>query len=140
MRDRGFWPEDVEARAAARALAAEMHSGFAALRAEAAMNVRRGGRGVALSDAAQADLDRMSRLWGWARGRFGGAGPYLFGERLTVADVFFAPIVWRVLSYGLSMPEPDLAYLRALEAHPAMAEWAAAAWAEPRRLDRYESL
>ncbi len=134
----GLWPADPAARAAARALAADMHAGYAALRREVPMNVRRKGRGVALSAAAEADLARLSRLWGWARAGFGGAGPFLFGARLTAADAFFAPIVWRVLSYGLTMPAADIAYLKALAEEPAMEEWAAAAWAEPRRLEHYE--
>lgn len=135
----GLWPADAAARAAARSMAAEMHSAFAALRREVPMNVRRDGRGVALSAAAQADLDRLSALWGVARA-MRAEGPFLFGSRPTAADAFFAPIVWRVLSYGLAMPSADIAYLETLRALPAMAEWEETARAEPRRLAHYEDV
>ena len=136
----GHWPSGPAPRAAARALVAEMHSGFRALRAEAPMNTRRDRRPAPLSEAARADLARLSTLWGWARERFGGDGPFLFGARLTAADAFFAPIVWRVFAYDLAMPQADIAYLRALRDHPAMRDWAAAADADTRGIARYDAI
>lgn len=137
--DAGHWPAEAADRAAARSLAAEMHSGFAALRAEAPMNVRRRDRPAPVSDAARADLHRLAALWGWARGR-GRGGPFLFGARPTAADCFFAPILWRVDAYALPVDPEARAYLDALAALPAMREWAAMAEADPRRMSRYEEV
>jgi glutathione S-transferase len=137
----GHWPAAPAARALARALAAEMHSGFGPLRREAPMNTRRGGVPLkaALSADALADLGRLEALWAHARDRFGAGGPYLFGAAFTAADAFFAPIAWRVRGYGLPMGAAGLAYLDALLDHPAMRRWTADAAADPRRVDFYEA-
>jgi glutathione S-transferase len=136
----GHWPAAPAARAAARALAAEMHSGFAALRSAAPMNTRREGRPIAVSDAVRADLDRLCALWAWARGRWGAGGPFLFGAAFTAADAFFAPVAFRVAGYALPVTAEAAAYLAALRAHPAVAEWVADAAADPRRIERYDAV
>ena len=139
--DAGHWPEAPPARAMARSLAAEMHSSFGPLRAEAPMNTRRGSKPLVkpLSALALHDLKRLAALWAHARARFGQGGPYLFGASFTAADAFFAPIAWRVRGYGLPMEAAGLAYLDALLDHPAMRRWTAAAAEDARRLDHYES-
>jgi glutathione S-transferase len=138
--DAGHWPKAPAARAAARALVAEMHSGFPALRSVAPMNTRREGPALAINDAARADLDRLGTLWDWARAVGGGRGPFLFGADFTAAEAFFAPIAFRVHGYRLPVGDGARAYLDAIRAHEAVAAWAADALADPRRIDRYESI
>lgn len=89
-RDR-FWPKADDARAFARSMVAEMHSGYLALRSECPMNVRLEVEGFDLSEAARADVVRILTLWAEARARFGKGGPYLFGT-FCAADIFYAPI------------------------------------------------
>ncbi len=135
----GLWPKDAEARAAARSLAAEMHAGFAALRAACPMNIRRDRPPRAMPDAALADLARLEALWGWAQGRFGADGPFLFGA-FCAADAFFAPILHRVRPYRLTVSDESRAYLDALAAHPAAQAWERAARAETRLLPASEDI
>jgi glutathione S-transferase len=111
-----------------------MHSGFSALRTAAPMNVRRKGAPLSATPAVTADLARLETIWGWARGRFGAGGPYLFGARFCAADAFFTPIVHRVRPYALPVSAAARAYLDALAAHPAAQAWEAAARAETRGL------
>lgn len=125
------WPADARARAWARSAAAEMHSGFSALRTICAMNC---GLRVSLNEpnaALAGELDRLSALWadGWTR--FG--GPWLAGEAFTAVDAFFAPVAFRVQTYGLNVGEAGGAYVRRLLALPAMQQWYAQALAEPWR-------
>ena len=123
-----LWPEDPAARAAARSLTAEMHSGFGALRSECPMNLRRRWDGFVVSDAVRRDVDRICELWGWARARFGGSGPYLFGD-YSVADVFFTPVASRIDTYGIEIGGTDAAYIDALHRVPAFRRWRAMAHA-----------
>jgi glutathione S-transferase len=90
-----LWPEDPEARAMARWLAAEMHAGFSALRSHCPMNLRLSYESCDPPAAVMQDLARIEALWAMARGRFGAAGPWLFG-RFSIADAFFAPVAARV--------------------------------------------
>jgi glutathione S-transferase len=136
----GHWPRGVAARAAARALAAEMHAGFAALRSAAPMNTRREGRRIDVAPAVEADLARLEELWRWTRERWGGGGPFLFGAQFTAADAFFAPVAFRVSGYALPVSTVSSAYLAALRAHPAVAHWVADAAADPRHIERYDAV
>ena len=140
--DAGHWPRAAGARAAARALAAEMHAGFRDLRVAAPMNLHRRGRPAQapLTEGVCADLARLEALWDWARGHWGAGGPYLFGAAFTAADAFFAPVAWRITGYALPVGPAARAYAEALQAHPAAAAWAAMATADPRRIDRYERI
>ena len=129
----GVWPAEKAARAFARCAAAEMHSGFQALRNECPMSV---GLTVALpapSDAVKADLARLSALWNEGLTRFG--GPFLAGDSFTAADAFFAPVAFRIQTYGLKIDGAAAGYAPGLLALPAMQEWTAAAeaetWREP---------
>ncbi len=137
-RDR-FWPKADAARALARAMVAEMHSSFAALRGECPMNTRARYQGFALSAAARGDCDRILTLWAEARARHGAGGPFLFGG-FCAADIAFAPIVLRFVTYGVVLPGFAEAYVSALVEHPWMQEWIAAAEAEAWVIDRYEGL
>ena len=122
----GIWPAEMHARAAARSLCAEMHSSFAALRGSMPMNVRREYKTFTPNAEAQADIDRIEALWTWAASKWGGAGPYLFGERFGAADAFFAPVASRFQTYGVSLQQDPQAYVDALLDHPATLEFYAA--------------
>jgi len=133
----GLWPSAPDARAAARSLAAEMHSGFANLRGDLPMNTRRRGAARDLRPEVRTDLDRLQTLWSWARGAWGKDGPYLFG-RFTAADAFFAPVAFRVRTYEVALGEEGADYVAALLAHPSVARWDAAAAADTRFIQLYE--
>lgn len=135
-RDR-YWPADPAARAFARSISAEMHSGFAALRQQCGMNLRRRYPGFAVNAEAQANIDRIVALWTEARTRFGAGGDFLFGA-FGGADIMYAPVVTRFVTYDVSLPEPARAYVEAMTAHPFMREWQAGADAETIVIDKYE--
>ena len=122
--DAGLWPEDPAARACARSLAAEMHSGFAALREHCPMNLRVAYEGIAHRDDVLADMARIETIWGHARERFGAGGPWLCG-RYSAADAFFAPVAARIATYGLPVGEEAAAYVAAHLADPAFRRWRA---------------
>ncbi|MFD2263892.1 glutathione S-transferase family protein [Lacibacterium aquatile] len=128
--DAGLWPTDPLTRAVARSLAAEMHSGFVALRQNMPMDVRERYAGQGLTTEVQADINRITAAWRDARGRFGEAGPFLFGK-FTIADAMFAPVAFRFQTYQPDLPDDAQAYVAAMVEHPAMKEWADAAKREP---------
>ena len=136
-RDR-FWPKDDDARAMARSMVAEMHSSFAALRSQCPMNIRRKVEDPAIDDAAKADVIRILTLWAEARARFGRGGPYLFGT-FSAADIFYAPVVSRFISYGVAVPGFALAYMEAVWSHEWLQSWIAAAEAEDWVIEQFES-
>lgn len=127
----GHWPAEPAARAAARALAAEMHSGFSALRSACPMNLKAVYSGFEPCEAVLADVARIRALWAWARERFGGGGPFLFGERFTAADAFYLPVASRFASFGLPRGPEDEAYIEALHRVPAFRRWRAMAVVNP---------
>lgn len=131
--DIAFWPRDPTDRALARGLAAEMHSGFAALRDACPMDLRRIYAGFRLHARARADVARIEALWAAARARRPDAGPWLCGD-YSLADVFYAPIATRIVTYGLEVGPEARAYVAAHLAHPAFLAWRAAALADPREL------
>jgi glutathione S-transferase len=122
-----LWPADVKARAEARALSGEIHAGFSALRGECPMNIRRPVRERKLSPAARGNVARLETMWREARARHG--GPFLFGN-FCAADAMYAPVVARVFTYGIKVNRDALAYVEAMMALPAWAEWKAAALKE----------
>lgn len=134
-----YWPKGSAARAGARSLAAEMHSGFSALRSDCPMNLRRRFVGFQPSEAVLADVARVEELWGWARSRFGdgGGGPFLFGEYGAV-DAFFTPLASRLDTYGLPQSDMAAAYVDAVHRVPAFRRWRAMAHAAPRENPAYE--
>ena len=132
----GIWPEDEDARAWARCAAAEMHSGFNALRDYCSMNCAIRARLHAPPEALQRDLARMAELWQEGLARFG--GPFLAGRGFTAVDAFFCPVAFRVQSYGLQLPEPCMAYAARLLALASMKRWYEAALAEPWRDEPHE--
>jgi glutathione S-transferase len=141
--DPTIWPRKRRARAVARAIAAEMHAGFRELRQAMPMNLgREDYAGLGRTEGALADIARIEAIWAEARAEFGEEGPYLFGERFTGADIMFAPVVARFLTYAPPLSEASLDYCRAVRAHAQVDAWYKAAAEEPEswRLAAYESL
>ncbi|WP_422368650.1 glutathione S-transferase [Pelagibius sp.] len=128
--DAGLWPEDASMRAAARSLCAEMHSGFKALRAKMPVNLKRHYKSFSPDDETLADIRRICDLWKWAWAESDGEGAYLFGERFTAADAFFAPVVSRFRTYSIDLDDLSNAYCDLLLRHPATAEFIEAAQSE----------
>jgi glutathione S-transferase len=120
----GLWPQDPAARGLARMLAAEMHSGFSALRSACPMNLRVAYTDFPMTEAVQADLTRIEALWDFARARFAKDSPWLFGA-YSVADVSFAPVAGRIAGYGLKVGDTAAAYVAAHLAHPSFRRWRA---------------
>lgn len=120
----GLWPSDPAARGTARMLAAEMHSGFGALRNECPMCVRRAYRWADPSEAVRADLARIEALWAHARATCGGAGPWLCGD-YSVADAFFAPVAARIAGFSLPVGTEAGSYVEAHLSDPAFRRWRA---------------
>ena len=137
-----LWPAERQARTRARAIAAEMHAGFAALRQAMPMNLGAHRPGVGQAPAALADAARVAAIWRETRAEFGAGGPFLFGAAFTNADAMYAPVVARFLSYEPPIDADARAYCAAIRAHPLVAEWYDAAAREPAswRLDKYESI
>jgi len=122
-----LWPQDRGARAVARSVAAEMHSGFPGLREHLSMDVARTIPLPTIPDAARNDIARVQAIWMDCRKRFGMAGgPFLFG-RFTMADAMYAPVATRFRTYGVKLEPVCQAYVDAIMALPAMIEWVAAA-------------
>lgn len=120
----GLWPAAPRARAVARALAAEMHAGFAALRSHCPMNLRQAYAECAPPPAVLADLARLERIWAWARAETGAGGPWLCGA-YSAADAFFAPVAARIAGYGLPVGPAAQAYVAAHLAHGPFRRWRA---------------
>ncbi|MES0134674.1 glutathione S-transferase family protein [Mesorhizobium sp. M0016] len=136
-RHHGVWPAEAKARAWARSAAAEMHSGFTALRGACPMNCGLRVKPLPMSDALKQDLFRLGDLWNDGLARFG--GPFLAGGHFTAVDAFFAPVAFRVLSYGLSFEGAAAAYPPQLLGLPAMQEWYGAGLAETWREPDHEA-
>jgi glutathione S-transferase len=132
----GVWPADRVARAWARCAAAEMHSGFMALRSVCTMNCGVRVRVEAPDAALRKDIARVGELWNGGLERFG--GPFLAGAAFSAVDAFYAPVAFRIQSYGLQLDEASQAYAQRLLDLPAMREWYAAALAETWRDPEHE--
>jgi glutathione S-transferase len=132
-----YWPEDEAARGMARSMAAEMHSSFPNLRRELPMNVRRRIPGRSISAPVVAEIDRILQLWAQARARFGGSGDYLFGS-WGAADIMYAPVVTRFITYGVPVPPFAAAYMDAVLHHAHVVEWIEEAQDEPWVIEQYE--
>jgi glutathione S-transferase len=135
-RDR-FWPKDDAARGMARAVVAEMHSSYLALRRQCPVNIRRRFEGTELSDEAHSDIVRILGLWAEARARFGQGGPFLFGT-FSAADIFYAPVISRFVTYGIGVPGFAQAYMQAVWEHDWMQTWVKAAENEEWTIAQFE--
>jgi glutathione S-transferase len=127
-----LWPAERGARAHARAIAAEMHAGFAALRQAMSMDVVRTDlAGQGRTDRALADIARIEAIWRETRQRFGAGGQYLFGAAFGAADAMYAPVVARLITYRPVLTAESEEYCQAVRAHPLVQEWYDGAAAEP---------
>jgi len=124
-----WWSEDQTARAIARSISAEMHSGFQNLRQNMPMNCRARLPGKGMTSEVQKDIARITAIWQECRQQFGSGGNLLFGE-FTIADAMFAPVVSRFVTYDVQLDPISSAYAEAVLALPAMQEWLKAAEAE----------
>ena len=132
-----FWPEDDAARGMARSMAAEMHSSFTNMRRDLPMNVRKNLGPVPISPEVEADVVRILNLWAQARARFGGSGEYLFGD-WCAADIMFAPVVTRFVTYGVRVPPFAATYMYAVLHRADVVEWIELAQEEPWVIEQYE--
>lgn len=114
----GVWPADPQLRARARSAAAEMHSGFRALRGAMPMNIRSRYPGKGMNDGVAKDIARVSAIWAVAK------GPFLFGD-FSAADAFFAPVATRLVTYAVELKGTAQQYLKALLESPAVKAWSA---------------
>jgi glutathione S-transferase len=133
LRGKG-WPQAPDARAVARAVSAEMHSGFTHLRSLWPMNARARNRRTAMTAALEADIGRVDEIWNDCRARFGATGPWLFGE-YSIADAMYAPVVLRFNTYGASISPTARWYMASVLEDAALQEWLQAAkqesWTNP---------
>lgn len=127
--EKNLWPADPGTRAHARAISAEMHAGFAAIRELMPMNCRAMGRNVPLPDELTADIDRIFEIWTECQKQYGGLGRWLFGN-FSIADAMYAPIVLRFRTYGVNLPVSASAYPARLLESDAIQEWLADAESE----------
>lgn len=132
----GVWPRHPQARAWARSATAEMHSGFSALRNRCSMNCGLRLRLHAMTQDLLTDLERLDALWRDGLTRFGGS--FLAGTDFSAVDAFFAPVAFRIQSYGLPLSEASLAYAQRLLALPGMRDWYGKALQEPWRETGHE--
>jgi len=122
------WPENKSLRAQARSFVAEMHSGLFAVRGEMPMNCR-GRKKLTLSQDAKKEVEWLDNTWAKLRTQNETKGDYLFGE-FSLADAFFAPVVFRFATYGIEVSDLSKDYMKTMLAHPAMQEWLKSATTE----------
>jgi glutathione S-transferase len=124
-----LWPRGQYARAVARSVCAEMHSGFVGLRTHLPMDLKRDQALAEVPAEAQADIQRICALWAECRERFGQDGPFLFGH-VSLADAYFAPVAARLRSYRVALPEVAAAYVDSVYQWQAFQRWYQAALEE----------
>jgi glutathione S-transferase len=137
--EKQLWPEDRAARAHARSISAEMHSGFAALRNQCGMNLHRPVGAIALSAEARADIARIQQIWIECRERYGTSGPFLFGS-FGAADAMFAPVVHRFRTYAIELAPGARSYMATMMSLPAFQEWTRAGLAETIVIEKFETV
>jgi glutathione S-transferase len=124
-----LWPVQSEARARARSISAEMHSGFMPLRCAMPMNLRARGRKIVMSAELEADIARIKTIWRELRMQYAGAGPWLFGQ-YSIADTMFAPVAFRFLTYGVSESGAVDEYVQTVTQDPLVQVWVRASESE----------
>lgn len=132
-----LWPADARARALARSVCAEMHSGFAALRSTLPMNARAGDRWVELGGDAVNDVERILEIWETCRGGYGKEGPWLFGS-FTAADAMYAPVVLRFRTYGIEAGGFSKEYMQTVLSDEYVREWISSAGNEEEIIEKFE--
>jgi glutathione S-transferase len=136
--DRHLWPADRKARAVARSISAEMHSGFQNLRNDLSMKIVESIPTSCFRPEVKEEIRRIIAIWTDCRQRFAGGKPFLFGD-FSIGDVMFAPVVSRFSTYGVPLEGTAAAYAETIWKLPSMQEWVAAAKIEPHRMARYET-
>jgi glutathione S-transferase len=137
--EKQLWPADRKARAIARSMCAEMHSGFTALRRNMPMNIRNRYPGKGRAAEVEADITRVEAMWNECRARFGASGPFLFGA-FSIADATFAPVVFRFNTYAVKPKGAAGEYVASMLAAPALQRLAKEAAAEGNALGVYDDL
>jgi glutathione S-transferase len=132
-----LWPADPHARAVARSISAEMHSGFQNLRSNMSMNCRKRFPGMGRTVEVAGEIERVQRSWGEAREKHSAGGPFLFGA-FTIADAMYAPVVLRFRTYAVQLNPVCREYADAILALPAMQQWLADAEAETEVIAAFE--
>ncbi|MBD2292937.1 glutathione S-transferase family protein [Anabaena sphaerica FACHB-251] len=131
------WPENKLARALARSISAEMHSGFQNLRQNMPMNCRNKYPGKGLALGVQKDINRITDIWEECQQSFGVNGQFLFGD-FTIADAMFAPVVMRFIAYDVALDAISRNYVKAIYELPAMQEWITSAKREMEVISKFE--
>lgn len=132
----GLLPEDRAARSRCRSISGEMHSGFANLRSALPMNLKAHHPGYKVWAGAKADIDHIATIWNACIDDYG--GPYLFGDRPTMADAMYAPVATRFLTYDVALDRVCASYCQTIMAMPEMIEWVRAAKAEPEEMQELD--
>jgi len=127
--EKGIWPADRQARAVARCVSAEIHSGFAPLRRTCSMELLARNPLDPVPEEVRDDIRRIIAIWGECRANFGDAGHFLFGA-FSAADAYYAPVVRRFLGFAVKLPEVAAAYVATMDALPAMRAWVTTGLAE----------
>ncbi len=137
-----LWPEQRIARAHARAVAAEMHAGFQALRRAMPMNLGRTLPGLGQTPESLRDIARIEAIWATTRAAHGAGGPFLFGAGFNAADAMYAPVAARLLTYAPPLQPASQDYCQAVRSHPLVNAWYQQAAAEPAAwlLEKYEGV
>lgn len=134
--DRAIWPKDAKARAHARAISSEMHSGFTTIRQICPMDLGTKYATPEITVPLQANIDRIETIWSEARQKYGRSGPYLYGE-FSAADAMYAPIASRMDSYDLPVSSETRRYMTTILNHPDFRAWRDAALREPWTIPEY---
>jgi glutathione S-transferase len=135
--DAGMYPADRIMRAHCRSVSGEIHSGFANLRSALPMNLKVRHARFPIFSGAKPDIERVETIWAECLERYG--GPWLFGDRPTVADAMFAPVAQRFLTYAVPVSATSAAYCHTINGWPLMREWIDAARAEPDEMIELET-
>lgn len=120
--DINYWPTDINERAHARSISSEMHSGFVTLRSIMPMDCLNKYDSPEMSSDLKKDIDRVIQIWTDCRNQYAAKGPFLFGE-YSIADMMFAPVVFRFKGYGIELPDVIETYCFAVTSHPDIQEW-----------------
>lgn len=135
--EKPVWPSDLDARALARSVSAEMHSGFTSLRTHMPMNCRAHRPEAGRGPGVQEDIDRICEIWRECRARHGDAGEFLLGE-FSAADAMFAPVVSRFQTYDVALDDAEAEYARTILSLPAVSDWIEAARREPWGIAKFD--
>jgi glutathione S-transferase len=133
----GLLPQDAAARTHCRSISGEMHSGFSNLRSALPMNLKAHYKGFKIWAAAQADIERVTAIWRECLAKYG--GPYLFGEKPTLADAMYAPVTTRFTTYDVKLDRQCADYCETIQALPDVMEWIEAAKAERVGIEELEA-